>query len=825
MGILLKLPEDPGQNFAANSGNEVISSRDVFLLASLTQATCNVTSPVYISKSSPPEAFLRLESCSFASGNCSWYGADLHTRPDARGNHGNAAPSPVSPGGAFSWREAQVARPSDGYSLPDSADIPWATKRGYVRVELPPPSVTDAAILRSVAFQALFSGGGLCQVRFWYRNTAGSDATLRLELVELRQASDKPVRQLWVSSGLESSLSPRDRQASDLGTEPRASGDPQGSQEWTRAVVDLNTVAVNSRVQALGARGGQGVAPPTDPRVSRDRDARGTRGASVMAKFSLDKGDNLLMLVGQVGESACQRNSLVQRLGSVEKLTGPETLVSRETHWSRDFDFQKLMNQTEADTFLVGGARGRGGCSLPVHNNVTWAASGGFGRGGGACVAGGHGGGANEADVSSLDPQLAEVGLPGRSFIHPSALSSSVTPDKHAGPGFVDVMPVTDCPCHFRCVWLGPQVGSPSCICPAGQSLAQGDNTTCVALPVAAADEAAGHVMLPVLVGACVGLVFTAACLWLCLRRYSTRSRRPDPCTNKPAAPACPPCPCPCLPLPLPLPRRPRGLSAHILPQLRQPPTVMRVNPNYGMLEAKPAGQGLREIPRRHIKLTGQFNHPNIVKFIGVCFGQHPHYIVLELLEGGDLKTFLRTCRPKQDQASSLTVLDLLRLALDIASGCLHLEEKRFIHRDIAARNCLLTTKGPSRSAKIADFGMARDIYRSDYYKKVGRAMLPVKWMPPEAFLDGVFTTKTDVWSFGILLWEVFSLGHMPYPGCSNEEVMNLVTQGGRLDPPDSCSLAVLSIMIACWSSEPEERPTFSAIISSLEKSLQVTPT
>ncbi|XP_067682623.1 leukocyte tyrosine kinase receptor-like [Haliotis asinina] len=219
--------------------------------------------------------------------------------------------------------------------------------------------------------------------------------------------------------------------------------------------------------------------------------------------------------------------------------------------------------------------------------------------------------------------------------------------------------------------------------------------------------------------------------------------------------------------------------------------------------------------------IVSKFNHPNIVKFLGVCFDGRPRFIVLELLEGGDLKSFLRDSRPKPSEPSNLTVMDLLRLAVDIAQGCQHLEEKHFIHRDIAARNCLLTTKGPDRKAKIADFGMARDIYRSDYYKKAGNALLPVKWMPPEAFLDGIFTTKTDVWSFGILLWEIFSLGYMPYPGCSNEEVMHYVTVGGRLDAPDSCPSSVYDIMASCWSGLAEERPPFSLICTSLEKCLQ----
>lgn len=99
-----------------------------------------------------------------------------------------------------------------------------------------------------------------------------------------------------------------------------------------------------------------------------------------------------------------------------------------------------------------------------------------------------------------------------------------------------------------------------------------------------------------------------------------------------------------------------------------------------------------------------------------------------------------------QDRPTSLTMLDLIMCGYDVANGCKYMEEARFIHRDIAARNCLLTTKAPGRTVKIADFGMARDIYRSDYYRKGGKAMLPIKWMPPESFLDGIFTTKTDVW-------------------------------------------------------------------------------
>lgn len=122
--------------------------------------------------------------------------------------------------------------------------------------------------------------------------------------------------------------------------------------------------------------------------------------------------------------------------------------------------------------------------------------------------------------------------------------------------------------------------------------------------------------------------------------------------------------------------------------------------------------------------IMAKFRHPNIVHLIGVCFERHPRFIVLELLAGGDLKNFLREGRHKAERPSPLIIRDLVYCAIDVARGCRYMETKRFIHRDIAARNCLLTTKGPGRVVKIADFGMARDIYRSDYYRKGGKAML-----------------------------------------------------------------------------------------------------
>ncbi|XP_029349203.1 ALK tyrosine kinase receptor-like [Echeneis naucrates] len=219
--------------------------------------------------------------------------------------------------------------------------------------------------------------------------------------------------------------------------------------------------------------------------------------------------------------------------------------------------------------------------------------------------------------------------------------------------------------------------------------------------------------------------------------------------------------------------------------------------------------------------IISKFSHQNIVRCIGVSLQAMPRFILLELMTGGDLKTFLRETRPRLEHPSSLTMVDLLNVARDIAKGCQYLEENQFIHRDIAARNCLLTCKGAGRVAKIGDFGMARDIYRASYYRKGGRAMLPVKWMPPEAFMEGIFTSKTDTWSFGVLLWEIFSLGYMPYPSRSNQEVLEFVTNGGRMDPPKNCPGPVYRIMTQSWQHQPEDRPNFSSILERIDYCLQ----
>ncbi|XP_069344443.1 proto-oncogene tyrosine-protein kinase ROS isoform X3 [Eulemur rufifrons] len=218
--------------------------------------------------------------------------------------------------------------------------------------------------------------------------------------------------------------------------------------------------------------------------------------------------------------------------------------------------------------------------------------------------------------------------------------------------------------------------------------------------------------------------------------------------------------------------------------------------------------------------LMSKFNHPNILKQLGVCLLNEPQYIILELMEGGDLLTYLRKARMTTFHGPLLTLVDLVDLCVDISKGCVYLEQMHFIHRDLAARNCLVSVKdytSPSRIVKIGDFGLARDIYKNDYYRKRGEGLLPVRWMAPESLMDGLFTTQSDVWSFGILIWEILTLGHQPYPAHSNLDVLNYVQTGGRLEPPRNCPDDLWNLMIHCWAQEPDQRPTFHRIQDQLQ--------
>lgn len=143
-----------------------------------------------------------------------------------------------------------------------------------------------------------------------------------------------------------------------------------------------------------------------------------------------------------------------------------------------------------------------------------------------------------------------------------------------------------------------------------------------------------------------------------------------------------------------------------------------------------------------------------------------------------------------QDALPSLQLPELLQMCLDVVSGCSYMEDMHFVHRDLAARNCLVSdgaAVGGRRIVKIGDFGLARDIYKNDYYRKEGEGLLPVRWMAPESLVDGLFSTQSDVWAFGVLCWEILTLGQQPYAARNNFEVLAHVKDGGRLHSPEEC--------------------------------------
>ncbi|XP_006991915.1 tyrosine-protein kinase Fer isoform X2 [Peromyscus maniculatus bairdii] len=199
-------------------------------------------------------------------------------------------------------------------------------------------------------------------------------------------------------------------------------------------------------------------------------------------------------------------------------------------------------------------------------------------------------------------------------------------------------------------------------------------------------------------------------------------------------------------------------------------------------------------------KILKQYDHPNIVKLIGVCTQRQPVYIIMELVPGGDFLSFLRK---RKDE---LKLKQLVRFSLDVAAGMLYLESKNCIHRDLAARNCLV---GENNILKISDFGMSRQ-EDGGIYSSSGLKQIPIKWTAPEALNYGRYSSESDVWSFGILLWETFSLGVCPYPGMTNQQAREQVERGYRMSAPQNCPEEISKIMMKCWDYKPENRPRFS---------------
>ncbi|XP_072112709.1 fibroblast growth factor receptor 3-like isoform X5 [Mobula birostris] len=229
------------------------------------------------------------------------------------------------------------------------------------------------------------------------------------------------------------------------------------------------------------------------------------------------------------------------------------------------------------------------------------------------------------------------------------------------------------------------------------------------------------------------------------------------------------------------------------------------------------------------MKMIGK--HKNIINLLGACTQDGPLYVIVEFASKGNLREYLKARRPPGMDYSfdtckvpdeQLTFKDLVSCAYQVARGMEYLASQKCIHRDLAARNVLVTE---DNVMKIADFGLARDVHNIDYYKKTTNGRLPVKWMAPEALFDRVYTHQSDVWSYGVLLWEIFTLGGSPYPGIPVEELFKLLKEGHRMDKPANCTHELYMIMRECWHAIPSQRPTFKQLVEDLDRVLTVTST
>lgn len=219
----------------------------------------------------------------------------------------------------------------------------------------------------------------------------------------------------------------------------------------------------------------------------------------------------------------------------------------------------------------------------------------------------------------------------------------------------------------------------------------------------------------------------------------------------------------------------------------------------------------------REATLMNSFDHPNIVRLLGVCIEQDPLCMVFEFMELGDLNNYLRqnTSNAQNQLGAPLTAQQLVGMAVDVAAGLHYLSQNHFVHRDLATRNCLINSKF---RVKISDFGLSQDVYTKDYFRLGDSELLPIRWMPPEAILYAKFTLQSDVWSFGVVLWEIFTFGMQPYFTLTNEEVVQHIRSGNVLNCPNICPEDIYDLMMDCWAMNPDQRPTAGELHRALQR-------
>ncbi|KAL4630648.1 protein-tyrosine kinase 6-like [Arapaima gigas] len=206
------------------------------------------------------------------------------------------------------------------------------------------------------------------------------------------------------------------------------------------------------------------------------------------------------------------------------------------------------------------------------------------------------------------------------------------------------------------------------------------------------------------------------------------------------------------------------------------------------------------------IQIMKKLCHRNVLPLFATSSTSQPFYIITELMERGNLLDLLRG-----DEGSSLDVSSLIDIAVQVANGMMYLESNNSIHRDLAARNVLVSE---DYTCKVADFGLARVIKEPYYFSS--KVNIAYKWTAPEAISHNYFSIKSDVWSFGVLLYEIFTYGGVPYPDLKSHEVYDLITSGYRMPLPPNCPNSIYKVMLSCWILNPEERPSFGSLTASL---------
>ncbi|XP_022100093.1 uncharacterized protein LOC110984335 isoform X2 [Acanthaster planci] len=218
--------------------------------------------------------------------------------------------------------------------------------------------------------------------------------------------------------------------------------------------------------------------------------------------------------------------------------------------------------------------------------------------------------------------------------------------------------------------------------------------------------------------------------------------------------------------------------------------------------------------------------HPNVMTLLACCTTIEPLYIILDFMPHGNLQGYLQRIRTGKEKDhpgyldATQRVLqpeEVLKFACEICRGMEYLASKECIHRDLACRNILLSE---DYVCKVSDFGLAREVAGDHQYEMKSKGRVPVRWLAPESLLHNLYTSQSDVWSFGVLMWELVTLGSHPYPGMSSQQVIAKVRQGYRLPKPEHCSQDIYEMMASCWTEDPEKRPTFQRLRFNFETML-----